>query len=123
MAGNIDIGGLFDGLFDIGKELITDKDKLVEYTYKTAELKSKASIAIINMKTTPKVDAFVKVLYAFKDVGKELFRPVGSFCMAIFAGYMKIYHPEIDLTAPIEGMLFGAPVAWGYSRHVGQNKK
>jgi hypothetical protein len=112
MAGDINLGGIFDGLFDIGKELITDKDKLVEFNFKTAELKSKMTLALLQQKTHPTVDAIVKVMLALNT----FWRPMVGACMTAFGAYA--HYKGIDLGGAVNhGIFDGAFLAWGASRH------
>lgn len=118
MASAVDLGGIFDGLFDIGKELITDKDKLIEFNFKTAELKSKMIMALLQTKTHPTVDAIVKIILTLNT----FWRPLVGACMTAFGAYC--HWKGVDLGSPLtHGIFDGAFPAWGASRHVEKNKK
>jgi hypothetical protein len=104
--------------------MILDKDKYAELQFKKLELQHKSQDKLLSITTTPKVDAVVKLAIAFRDVFLPLLRPLGSFAMAVFGGYCAV--EGIALPEYIQVALFGAPVGWGYSRHVdkkGQNKQ
>ena len=118
MGSLIDVGGIFDSLFGLAGELIEDKDKRNEFNMKIMESKNALSMAILQQKTHPKVDAAVKVMYALN----MFWRPVVSAAMTIFGAYC--HYKQIDLgSLAIHGMFDGAFPAWGFSRHVEKNKK
>ena len=109
------ISGVFKPVTSIVDKLVLDKDKYAEIQLKKLELKSEAQALILSTTTTPTVDAWVKVLVTLKDVVIPLFRPVGSFAMAVFAGYCVT--EGIELPEYVLAGLFGSPIAWGASRH------
>ncbi|MCK5601901.1 hypothetical protein KAR91_08535 [Candidatus Pacearchaeota archaeon] len=110
-AVDINLDALFDNTLGIVSKLIPDKDKAAELKFKIEELRTKVTLVIINQQTVPWVDALVKFIYAFKP----FLRPVGSFVLAGFAMYAETH--DIVLDEWVERMLYGAPFAWGYSRH------
>lgn len=115
---NLVLGAL--GVFGkLGGKLIEDKDKKTEFAFKTLEIGQKFMEVMLNTKTYPQVDALVKLSYAGEQIVKGLLRPIGSFLMAGFAVYAELN--GIELSEPIQILLFGAPVGWGVSRH--QEKK
>ena len=120
MAGDINIGSLFDGLFKLGGEFIEDKDKRNEYNMKVANAKLAFSTAIVTMKTVPWVDATVKLMYAFLP----FFRPIGAVVAGAFAAYCDIN--DIALSGNVELMLYGAFPGWmasrGYEKLKGRDK-
>jgi hypothetical protein len=126
------IAELFNNLIGVGKELIVDKDKQIEFAFKIAELQAQLSEKMLTMQTTPKVDAFVKVLYAFKELILPMFRPLVS----ALPWMMLLWSPEtvintinlvsMKLGEPYSGMiitgLYSMFPAWGYSRHKEKNQ-
>ncbi len=115
------IAELFTGLIGIGKELIVDKDKQIEYAFKIAQLQAGLAEKMLTMTTTPKTDAFVKILYAVKELILPMLRPIGSLVLTGFGVYahMKGYQiPEY-----VHVILDGAFPGWMASRHVEKNRK
>lgn len=117
MAGDINVGNIFGDLFGLAGELIEDKDKRNEFNMKIAESRDQFNIAVLTMKTTPRIDALVKLLYAFNS----LWRPLGGAIMTGFAIYASIKGIELDPT--MNTVLISAFPAWGVSRHVTKNKE
>ena len=117
--------GLIDSLIgaaaNIGGKLIEDKDKKAEFAFKTLELAQRAMEVLLNTKTYPWIDGMVKLLYGVKELIVPMFRPVGSFAMAAFAAYCDTH--GIPLSDTVSTLLYGAPVAWGTSRHIEKSRK
>ena len=99
----------------IADKLILDKDKYAEIQLKRLELKHKSQDKLLSITTTPKIDAFVKLLVAFNDVILPLLRPLGSACMTGFVIYCEAQ--DIELSAATEVVMAGAFPAWMASRH------
>ena len=55
---------IIPSLVNLGSELIEDKDKRNEYAFRLAELGLDIEKTVLSQTTTPKVDAFVKLIYA-----------------------------------------------------------
>lgn len=110
------IGEIFSGLLGIGKELIEDKDKRAEFSFRVAELQIKLAEKLLTMQTSPWVDAAVKLLYATKELIVPLFRPVVSGAMAGFVGYAQV--KGITLSPAVEAAFAGAFPGWIISRHI-----
>lgn len=105
---------LISGIISIGKEFIEDKDKKNEYA-------DKAMDRLLGTKTYMWVDALVKLSYAAEQITKGLIRPIGSLLMACFAAYCSV--KGIVLPEAAQVALYGAPIAWGASRHSEKKKK
>lgn len=116
MAGDINIGNIFGDLFGLAGEYIEDKDKRNEFNMQIAKSRDQFNIAVLTMKTHPKVDALVKLLYAINS----LWRPLGGAVMTGFAIYASIKGIELDST--VNTVLIGAFPAWGASRHISKMK-
>lgn len=114
------LGDIFSGLIDIGKELIVDKDKQIEFSFKILEMQQQLAEKILTMNTTPKVDAFVKIVYAFKELIIPMFRPLGTFAITAFGVYAHIHN--IQIPEYIHAGLDAAFGGWVYSRHVEKTK-
>ena len=113
MSGLVDlgIGDFISGLMGMGKELIEDKDKRNEFNMRVKEMEGKIVLALIQQKTTPKVDATVKLLHAFIP----FFRPLGGALMTAFGAYALATGMEIPVG--LEAVLISAFPAWGASRY------
>lgn len=105
----------------LGSKLIEDKDKRTEFAFKTLDIQQAFMEKMLETKTYPWIDALVKLSYAGEQIIKGLLRPLGAFAMTGFAVYAEIN--GIELSDTIQTLLFGAPVAWGASRHVEKKRK
>lgn len=105
-----------NGLIDIGKEFIVDKDKQIEFEYKTKELSLQMASELLKTQTVPWVDALVKLMYA----AQTFIRPFGAFIMTCFGAYC--HYKGIPLDAGLHAVFDGAFVAWGASRHAHKSK-
>lgn len=112
---------LFGVVGSLGGKLIEDKDKKTEFAFKTLELSEKAMEAILNTKTYPWIDGIVKLMYGLKELIIPMFRPLGSIAMAVFGAYCVTHN--VHLPDALSTALFGAPLAWGVSRHVEKKAK
>lgn len=97
-------------------EFITDDDLAAKLNVEMERISAGIRSELLNTTTTPKVDAFVKLLIAFKDVIVPLLRPVGAGCMTAFGMYMHYRGTPLDGATQI--VMDGAFPAWGASRHV-----
>lgn len=100
--------GLIESAINLGGKFIKDEDKQTEFAYKTLE-------TMLQSRTYRWVDGLVKLSYAAEQITKGLLRPLGSVGMFCFAAYCSINN--IELNEGLQTMLYGAPMAWGYSRH------
>lgn len=114
------ISSVIDAAANLGGKLIEDKDKKTEFAFKMADLAERHMEALLNKDTYKWIDALVKLSYASEQIVKGLFRPIGSLVLAGFAAYCDTH--DVQLSATIETMLYGAPFAWGYSRHTDKQK-
>ena len=109
----IGLVSLLPSLFKLGDKLIEDKDKKAEFANNIAT-------KLLDTSTYKWVDALVKLAYASEAIIKGLFRPIGAACMMAFAIYAEL--TSIELSESIQVMLYGSPLAWGYSRHKEKQK-
>jgi len=107
---------MLPSLFKLGGKMIKDQDKQMEYAFKALEMSNNLALKLMDTKTYPWIDGLVKLAYASESIIKGLFRPLGSAAMLGFAIYAEINN--IDLSAGVEAILYGAFPAWGASRHV-----
>lgn len=105
---------LLPGIIKLGDKFIEDKDKRNEFAFKMMEI-------MLNTQTYKWVDALVKLSYAGEQIVKGLIRPIGAIAMAAFAAYCDV--KGIQLSDTVQTMLYGAPIAWGTSRHAEKRKK
>lgn len=105
---------LLPGIIKLGDKFIEDKDKRNEFAFKMMDI-------MLNTTTYKWVDALVKLSYAGEQIVKGLIRPIGAMAMACFAAYCDVNAIELSDTA--QTLLYGAPVAWGTSRHVEKRKQ
>ena len=105
------------GLIEIGKELIEDKDKAVEFQHRALDAQLQLLSKLAEQQTIPWVDGLVKLLTALV----ALVRPLASVGVFLYG----LFHPELlqqlhALGTPGDlaiGAIFGAAPAWGLSRH------
>ena len=102
-------------------EFITDDDLIAKLNVEIKKIGLDRDKALLNASTTPGVDAFVKILIAFRDIIMPMLRPIGAACMGLFAAYCDINQIELDNGFKV--MLYGAFPAWGASRHVHKAKQ
>lgn len=105
-------------------KLIPDKDKQIEFAFKTQELTFKLMEKMLDTPTNPWVDAIVKFAFAIDQIAGglvKLFRPVGASAAFVFAAYCDVN--SIELSPTVETILYGLLPAWGVSRHVEKAKK
>jgi len=102
--------------FSFLSELVTDEDLKAKLEFEEAKLRFELDKTLLSTTTSPGMDSFVKLMIATRDIIIPLFRPLGSLLMAGFAAYCIA--KGIMLPEYIQTMLFGAPLAYGTSRHV-----
>jgi len=114
------IGQFFSALISpvtkIADKMILDKDKYAEIQLRKIELDHESRNKLLEITTTPKTDATVKLLIAFRDIVLPLLRPVGGAIMALFGMYCV--NEGIEIPSEMQAVLFGAFPMWGLSRHV-----
>ncbi len=100
-------------------ELTIDDDKQAEIRLELEKVRAGIQKQLLSTTTTPKVDATVKLLIAFKDIVLPLLRPLGAALMTAFGAYCT--YKEIPIDGATEAILIGAFPAWGASRHSNKN--
>jgi hypothetical protein len=108
-------------VFSFFSELVTDDDLKAKLVFEEAKLRFALDQILLTTQTTPKVDAAVKVLMALRDIVIPMFRPLGAACMTAFGAYCMMN--GIELSEPIQYLLFGAPIGYGVSRHVDKKEQ
>lgn len=112
---------VFAGILELAKKLIPDKDKYKELETQVKQAEIEFDRLLLGTTTTPKVDAFVKILYAVERFISTLWRPLGSAAMTAFGLYAHYKGMSIDTMT--HSMLDGAFAAWGVSRHMNKTEE
>ena len=102
-------------------ELTVDDDKIAEINLEIEKLKSGITSQLLSTATTPKVDATIKIMIAFKNIILPMLRPFGAACMTGFGMYC--HYKEIPLDGATQVVMDGAFPAWGASRHMHKAKQ
>lgn len=113
----IRIDSLIRDIIGLGRELIVDKDKAIEFEFKAAELRVQALSTVLQTKTHPWVDAAVKLMYAFQI----FWRPLVGTLMTGFGMYC--HYKGIQMDTGLHAVFDGAFPAWGVSRHIEKKQK
>ena len=109
------------GAFSLISEWIDDDDLKAKLLFEEKKLKFELDKVLLNTNTTPKTDAFVKIMIATRDIIIPMMRPVGSLMLAGFGAYCLANN--IVLPETIQVLLFGAPLGYGASRHAAKKEK
>jgi hypothetical protein len=115
------VTGVFKGLFGVVDQLVEDKDKKNEIILKMSEMQNQLNLTLLQQKTTPWVDATVKLLFAIRDIIIPLLRPVIGALMTGYAAYAEAN--GIVLSPVVQAALAAAFPGWMYSRHSEKNGK
>jgi hypothetical protein len=102
-------------------EFIVDDDLRAKLNVELQKIEAGVTTQLLQTTTTPKVDAFVKILIAIKNVIIPLLRPLGAGCMTAFGMYC--HYNSLPLDGATQVVMDGAFPAWGASRHVEKQKK
>jgi hypothetical protein len=118
---------MIPGMFKLGGKLIEDKDKKAEYAFKVQEMMQALAFKLLETKTYPWIDGLVKLSYAAESIVKNLFRPVASAGLFLYAMANPEMLEQLHAMgaigdAGIAGM-FGAFPGWMASRHSEKKKK
>ena len=108
-------------VLDLADQFIEDKDQLAKFAFEVNKLDREFSTAILTMTSTPKTDAVVKLMYAWRDVGVSLVRPVGAAIAAAFVGYCTV--KGIALPDWLEAILAALFPGWMVSRHMDKTEE
>ena len=106
-----EIADLFSKLTGLGAELIEDKDKAIEFRFKTMELENKLAVAMAESKTIPWVDALHKMS-----------RPLLGFVVTIAPCVVLIIHPDVPMDKLMIAVGGGAGVSGLYTAMKGRGK-
>ena len=127
----IPMDGMFSQLFSLISEAIPDPDKRAEIAFKVMDMKSQLAQVVLAQTSTPKIDAFVKLLAAigtwgqvFKDLAEgivALVRPLGSLALSGYAIYAANH--GIEIPAGLDYIMAAAFPGWMASRHVNKTNE
>ena len=115
------IGAIVSGIFSIGKEMIADEDKKIEYAFKTQEILFDLLGKLIAARTVPWVDALVKLMVA----SVALARPIGSFALTLIGIYLDMNEMPVSetMTMALEAAFPGWMAARQYDKGKKKNNK
>lgn len=100
------IDNIIGGMLGLGKTYIESKEQQLAYTTDVMKLGFQLQEHILTMQTTPKMDAAVKFMYAFKEMVLPLFRPIGSGLLSAFAAYAAYKHIDLGSLGVVLGSAF-----------------
>ena len=106
----------FKALTSLISEFVVDDEKMAQIQLEIGKVKASVKSDLLKTSTTPKVDAFVKILIAFNDLILPWFRPIGAGMMTAVGLYF--HYKQIPIDGAVHAMLDGSFTAWGVSRHV-----
>lgn len=106
----------FKALTSLISEFVVDDEKMAKIKLEVDRLEISVVNQLLKTSTTPKVDAFVKILVAIRSVIIPLLRPVGAACMTAIG--LWFHYKQIPIDGAVHAMIDGAFPAWGASRHV-----
>lgn len=114
------ISTLVSGLFSVGDKLIEDKDQKSKFAFQVLKMSNELSIKIMDTKTYPWIDAFIKLAYSADAIMTKLLRPVGSALLTGFVLYCD--YNGIQLSDTVTALGAAAFPGWMASRHVNKQK-
>lgn len=106
----------FKALTSLISEFVVDDEKMAQINLEIGKVKASVKSDLLKTSTTPKVDAFVKILIAFNDLILPWFRPIGAGLMTAVG--LWFHYKQIPIDGAVHAMLDGSFPAWGASRHV-----
>lgn len=110
------ISALLSPVTSIANKLVMDKTKYAELQQRKEDNKHKREMKLLTITTTPNIDAFVKVLYAIKDVVIPMLRPLGSAAMTAFG--LWAHYKGLDIDLGLHALMDSAFPGWMTSRHI-----
>lgn len=100
-----------------------DKDAVIQQAHDLQMLRAQMTKAVLETPTLSKTDAFIKILYAFKDAILPMLRPIGSFLLTVYFGDDAITTAANGDPSSLSMVLSGAFPAWMASRHVNKTQE
>lgn len=107
---------IISGILSIVNKNVEDKDKRNEIVAAIQQSEIKLIELFVGTKTTPWVDAFVKIVYVLAYTADRVWRPLGSFLLVLFVAYMRVR--GIPLDPSLELLLSSTFPGWMVSRHI-----
>jgi len=111
----------FKALTSLISEFVVDDEKMAQIQLEIGKVKASVKSDLLKTSTTPKVDAFVKILIAFNDLILPWFRPIGAGMMTAVG--LWFHYKQIPIDGAVHAMIDGAFPAWGASRHVNKQSE
>lgn len=103
------------------REVVPDKDKQNELTNKLLMAEKEFDRTLLTTSTTPKADAFVKVLFAIERFIGSLWRPLGGAALTAFGMYC--HWKGISLPDMAHVAADAAFPTWGAAREVQKRRE
>lgn len=113
LTAGLEFGKQVAGIID---QFVEDKDKKAEIVYQLTLKEREFSTAILTLQSTPRMDALVKFMYAWRDVGLSVVRPIGSAIGLAFVAYCTV--KGIALPDWLEAVMVALFPGWMASRHL-----
>ena len=110
------VANVFDKGLGILDQYVEDKDLKAKLGFELSRLQIDMQRTVVTMSTTPTMDAFVKLLYATRDVIIPMLRPLGASLLTGAAVYMEMHH--VAMPEWLTAMLGSAFPSWMVSRHL-----
>lgn len=111
----------FKALTSLISEFVVDDEKMAQIQLEIGKVKASVKSDLLKTSTTPKVDAFVKILIAFNDLILPWFRPIGAGMMTAVG--LWFHYKQIPIDGAVHAMIDGAFPAWGTSRHINKQSE
>lgn len=105
---------IISGLFNLGKTYIDNKEKQAEFNNEVAKMGLQLQERMLTSQTMPKVDAIVKLMYAFREIAIPMFRPIGGALLTAASIYCAVNRIQLDPT--VNTILASAFPGWMASR-------
>ncbi len=106
----------FKSLTALLSEFVVDDEKMAQIQLEVDKIEVGVINQLLKTSTTPKVDAFVKILVAIRSLIIPMLRPLGAGAMTAFG--LWCHYDGIQMDGAVHAMLDGSFPAWGASRHV-----
>lgn len=110
--------GLARDITSVVSEFVQDKDLALKIQQAVFEKTMDFTIAI---QTAEHVPAYIKFMYALRDVILPTLRPIGAVMLSATAAYMGV--KQIPISPAMEAMMGAAFPGWMLSRHFNKQEE